>query len=331
MGLAEWLHVQRSRHVGRLAFGPAAQPHPWTRVVPGMRVLCTGAVTWGFLTLIQIGPQVVRTEERVPEGGYRHLLLALDVSPSMQLEDAGPEGSRTRAQRAGEVISSLLDRIATDQVRISIVAFYTGAKPVVVDTYDLEVVKNCLNDLPLEVAFDVGKTELLEGVRASAALAKPWQPNSTTLIIVSDGDTLPDSGMPELPRSIHRTMVVGVGDARVGRFIDGHQSRQDVFTLRQLATRLRGDYFNANSKHLPSNLLSALAQVLPLRDVRERGLREAALACIGTGSFTLAGIPLALALAGSRWQAGTRPSKAPSRIEPARFASTNRKETMHYA
>jgi Ca-activated chloride channel family protein len=294
-------------------------------------MLCAGALAWGFLTLIQIGPRMVQTEELVPEGGYRHLLLALDVSPSMQLEDAGPEGKRTRAQRASEVMSSLLDRIATDQVRISIVAFYTGAKAVVVDTYDLDVVQNCLNELPLEVAFDVGKTELLEGVRESATLAKPWSADSTTLILVSDGDTIPDSGMPELPRSIRHTLVVGVGDARVGRFIDGHQSRQDVFTMRQLATRLRGDYFDANQKHLPSNLLSGLSQVLPLRDARERGLREAALVCIGAGSFTLAGIPVALALVGSRWQAGTRSSTKSSRSDPASFASKTRKETVTYA
>ena len=74
----------------------------------------------------------------------------------------------------------------------------------------MEVVKNCLDDLPLGVAFNVGKTELLEGVRASVELAKNWQPDSATLVIVSDGDTIPDSGMPDLPRAIQRTLVVAL-------------------------------------------------------------------------------------------------------------------------
>jgi Ca-activated chloride channel family protein len=220
----------------------------------------------------------------------------------MQLKDAGSAAEQTRARRANEVMTSLLERIALDQVRVSIVAFYTSAKPVVIDTYDIEVVRNALNDLPLDIAFDVGKTALLEGVRQAAELAKPWQPGSTTLVIVSDGDTIPDTGMPDLPRSIHRTLVVGVGDARAGRFIDGHQSRQDVATLRQLATRLRGDYFNANEKQLPSPLLTTLSHSLPLRDTHPRGRRELALAAVGTGAATLALLPMALALVGSAWQ-----------------------------
>jgi Ca-activated chloride channel family protein len=316
MGLAEWLHVRRGRRVTRLAFGPNGKPRDWTVVVPWLRIVAVGALAWGFATLLAIGPQTVRRDDLTPEGGYRHLIIALDVSPSMRLADAGPDGKQSRAARASDVLMSLLQRVATDQVRVSIVAFYTGAKAVVVDTFDMEVVKNCLNDLPLDIAFNVGKTELLEGVRQSADLAKSWQPDSTTLVIVSDGDTIPDTGMPQLPRSILNTLVVGIGDSLTGKFIDGHQSRQDAPTLRQLAGRLRGDYFDANRKHLPSASLMALAHSLPLRDTRDRGLREAALACLGFGGFTLALLPVALAFAGSAWQAGKRSgSVAPSRTE----------------
>jgi len=218
--LAEWLHARRCRRVARLAFGPGGKAREWTRVVPALRAAAVGALTWGFVTLLLVGPRAARSD-LIPEGGYRHLVLALDVSPSMQLKDAGPEGKQSRAERASDVLMSLLSRIATDQARISIVAFYTDAKRVVVDTFDMEVVKNALNDLPLDLAFDVGKTKLLDGVRESAELAKPWQPDSATLVVASDGDTIPDSGMPELPRSIQRTLVVGVGDPRAGRFIDG--------------------------------------------------------------------------------------------------------------
>jgi len=305
-GVAESLHARRCRRVARLAFGPGGKPREWTRAAPWIGMAASGALAWGLITLLVIAPRAARAD-LVPQGGYRHLVLALDVSPSMQLKDAGPEGNKTRAQRASEVVTSLLERIATDQVRISIVAFYTDAKPVVVDTYDLEVVKNALDDLPLELAFEVGKTALLQGVRQAAELAKPWQPDSTTLLVVSDGDTIPDSGAPELPRSIHRALIAGVGDSRSGRFIDGHQSRQDASTLRQLAGRLRGDYFDANAHHLPSNLLAALATTVPLGDTRRRGARELALAAVAIGSVLLAALPVALDLAGARWQLGTQP------------------------
>jgi Ca-activated chloride channel family protein len=280
-----------------------------------------------------IGPRAAHSDQ-MPEGGYRHLILALDVSPSMELQDGGPDGGKTRYQRAGEVLSSLLQRVATDQVRISIVAFYTDAKPVVIDTFDMEIVRNALNDLPLDLAFDVGKTALLAGVRESAELAKRWQPDSTTLVIVSDGDTIPDSGTPEIPRSIQRTLVVGVGDARSGRFIDGHQSRQDASALRQLASRVHGDYFDANEKHLPSNLLASLSRTLPLRDTREKGRRELALAAVGAGSLALALLPVVLAFAGCSWQAGNRSGKAPpgerrETFNGSRVKKSDRKELTY--
>ncbi len=332
--LAEWLHVRRCRRVARLAFGPSGQPREWTKFVPSLRVAAVGALAWGLTTLLQIGPRSVQSD-LLPEGGYRHLILALDVSPSMQLQDGGVSATQTRAQRANEVMTSLLQRISTDQVRISIVAFYTDAKPVVVDTFDMEVVKNALNDLPLDLAFDVGKTALLSGIRQAAELAKPWQADSTTLVVVTDGDTIPDSGMPELPRSIHRTLIVGVGDARAGRFIDGHQSRQDVSTLRQLAARLRGSYFDANERHIPSERLALLSKTLPLSDRRERGRRELALVAAGLGSLLLAALPVALAFAGCAWQAGAESKKATMKprlaTSPAVAVNHKNEEKMTYA
>jgi Ca-activated chloride channel family protein len=279
-------------------------------VAPFLRVGAMGALAWGFVTLVFIAPEAAR-HAQIPEGGYRHLVIALDVSPSMQLTDAGPTHQTRRAQRASEVLMSVLSRLALDQVRISVVAFYNGAKPVVVDTYDLEVVRNIINDLPLDYAFDIGKTKLMDGVRESANLAHPWQPASTTLVIVSDGDTLPDTGMPELPRSIAKVIVIGVGDPVAGSYIDGHQSRQEAVVLRQLAQRLRGVYHDANERHLASQEILALSGLVPLRDVENRGRREAAIAAVGIGAALLAWLPVALALAGSPWQAGSSLSRAP--------------------
>jgi Ca-activated chloride channel family protein len=307
MALAEWWHARRSARVALLAFGPSGKAR-WTVAVPFIRTGAVGLLAWGFVHLLLMDPRTLKPVH-TPEGGYRHLLIALDVSPSMQLKDAGPAAQQTRAQRAAEVLMSVLNRSALDQMRVSIVAFYTGAKPVVIDTYDLEVVKNILNDLPLDWAFEVGKTTIMEGIEAACDVAKPWKPGSTTLILVSDGDTVADSGMPPLPPAIAKVLVVGVGDARAGKFIDGHQSRQDSSTLRQVATRLRGVYHDGNEKHLPSAELAALSKVLPMQDSRQKGLRELALIAVSLGAAALSGLPVALALAGCSWQPGYRPSR----------------------
>ena len=317
--LAEWLHERRCRRVARLAFGPSGRPRGWTSFVPIGRILAPGFLTWGLINLYLMDARVLKPKQ-MPEVGYRHLIVGLDVSPSMQIKDAGPSGTQTRAQRASELILSVLQRSALDQMRVSVVAFYTGAKPAVVDTYDLEVVKNILNDLPLDVAFDIGKTFILEGIKESFELAKPWKAGSTTLLLVSDGDTVGDKGMPQMPAAIAQVLVVGVGDSRVGKFIDGHQSRQEASTLRQIATRLHGLYHDGNEKHLASKELHALSKVLPLEEETKRGKRELSLAAVSVGAGTLAGLPIALALAGSAWQAGRRPihNKASGRLVAVR-------------
>jgi len=306
-GLAEWWHSRRVRRVGRLAFGPLGQARLWTRCAPPVRVLALTAMAWGLVTLFFIRPRTANYDQ-IPEGGYRHLVIAWDVSPSMQLDDGGFDTSkqkkRTRAQRGAKVLLSLFERIALDQVRISIVAFFTGAKPVVVDTHDLNVVKNILNDLPLDRAFDPGKTSVISGIEESAKLAKGWEPDSTTLLVVSDGDTVPDTGLPDLPPSINKVLVAGVGDPRRGVFIDGHMSRQNSRVLRQLARRLGGEYADVNDVQIPTSQLAELAGVRNLVDPGEKGRRELALACLATGAGLLALLPAGLAFFGSPWQSG---------------------------
>jgi len=305
VAVAEWLHARRVRRVARLAFGPTGKPREWTWIAPFARVIALTALTWGLVTLFVIDPKVARPK-KTPEGGFRHLVIVLDVSPSMQLKDAGPGAMQSRAKRAAAVLMSILNRVVLDQCRVSVVAFYSTARPVVVDCRDPEVIHNILGDLPLDQAFAVGKTKIIEGIKEAVNLAKGWKAGSTTLILVSDGDTVQEIGMPALPQSVAQVLVVGVGDARLGKFIDGHQSRQDAATLRQVATRLRGVYHDGNEKHLPSQNLAALAKALPMRAEIQTGRRELALAAVGAGATLLSGLVMALALAGSRWQAGVR-------------------------
>ena len=305
--LAEGWHARRTRRVARLAFGPLGQARLWTRLAPPLRVLALTAMAWGLVTLFFIRPRVA-SYDKIPDGGYRHLVIAWDVSPSMQLDDggfdSGKQKKRTRAQRGAKVLLSLFERIALDQVRISIVAFFTGAKPVVVDTHDLNVVKNILDDLPLDMAFDPGKTSLIDGLEESVRLAKSWEPGSTTLLVVSDGDTVPDTGLPKLPPSINKVLVAGVGDPQRGVFIDGHMSRQNARVLRQLAKRLGGEYVDVNDVQIPTAQLAELAGIRNLVDPGEQGRRELALGCVATGAGLLAFLPVGLAFFGSPWQSG---------------------------
>jgi Ca-activated chloride channel family protein len=308
---AEYVHARRTARVARLAFGPGERPAWWARTAPWLRTAAAGAVSFGLVTLLLLPPTVRRGEE-TPENLRRRLVLVLDVSPSMRLVDAGPDAKQSRAARVTELLKSFFARIPIEQYRTTIVATYTEAKPVVIDTADLEVVRNILEDLPMHYAFQAGPTDLIAGVREAAKLAQPWRPHSTTLVLLTDGDTIPATGMPALPDSIDHALVVGVGDPAAGRFIDGHMSRQDVSTLQQLAVRLRGHYHNGNAKHLGSELVRTVAFGRTMSLTDRLTLREYALTAVAIGGAVLGLLPWLLSAAGTGWKPGRQASRNPA-------------------
>ena len=306
---AETLHARRTRRLARLAFGPNRRPAPWARFAPALRVAAFAALGWGLVTLLELPPKV-HVAQVVPDKDRRHILIVLDVSPSMRLKDAGPNADQSRMKRASVVMESFIDRVPIELYLMSVVACYNGAKPVVVDTKDLEVVRNIFNDLPMHYAFAAGETDLFSGLAEAAKIAHPWQPKSTLLLMLSDGDTVPATGMPKLPASVADILIVGVGDPRQGSFIDGRMSRQDASTLRQIAARLGGVYHDGNQKHLSSALLTGLT-VIPRKSAFERlTRREYALIACGLGASVLALLPVLLHQFGTRWRPGVRASNS---------------------
>ena len=317
---AEWLHSRRVARVARLAFGPLERPAAWAIAAPWLRALSCSMVAWGLATLATIPPRAHSGDAALAQRleDPRHVLMVLDVSPSMRLVDAGKDQKQSRMQRARDVMESFFDRVPFAQTRVSVIAVYSGAKPVVIDTSDFEVVRNILGDLPMHHAFKAGKTELFAGLEEAAKVAKDWQPGSTTLVVVSDGDTVPATGMPRMPASVHRTIIVGVGDPQTGRFIDGRHSRQDVATLKQIAARLGGVFHNANESQISTALIQESFASEDESPFERLTRREYALLAIGVGAALLSLLPLALHLAGTRWRPGA--SAGESRAQKSRAA-----------
>jgi len=317
---AEAWHAVRIRRLLRLAFGPRERPAVWVRGVPILRAVAVGAIAWGACTLLLLEPKKHSSADATlaRDGDYRHVLLVLDVSPSMRLVDAGPSSIESRMQRARSVLESFFARVPLEQYRISVVAVYNGAKPVVEDTTDVEVVRNILGDLPMHYAFPAGKTRLLDGIEEAVRMARPWNPKSTILVLVSDGDTVPATGMPRMPASIDDVLIVGVGDPVSGSFIDGRQSRQDVSVLRQIATRLGGTFHNGNVRHLSSALIGDLTMMARTSSFERLSRREYALIACGVGAALLALLPVLLHFIGTRWRPGRPTRVLPRDLSPAR-------------
>jgi Ca-activated chloride channel homolog len=304
---AEFLHASRCKRIASLAFGPKKRSAYWVFVAPPFRVISFGLLSWGLLTLTQLEPKIHRAQT-IKEGEYKHVMLVLDVSPSIRLIDAGPEHNKSRMARAREVMESFFKRVPMQQYRVSVVAVYNEAKPVVIDTKDIDVVRNILGDLPMHYAFQKGETDLFAGLKQAIEIVKPWKPRSTTLILLSDGDTVPSTGMPKMPASVGHVLVIGVGDATKGSFIEGHQSRQDTATLRQIAVRLGGTYHNGNETHLATSTLKSLTAAEGGSKFEKLTMREYALIAIAVGAVILALLPMLLHFVGTSWKPGVQAS-----------------------
>ncbi len=319
--LAEWLHRRRVRRIAGLAFGPSLRPRRWVRARGPLRTAAAGLCAFGLVVLLREPPKVHKIGS-VTADDLQHLVLVLDVSPSMRLVDAGPSQQQSRMQRAHDLLESFFRRVPVEQYRITVVATYNGAKPVVVDTNDLEVVRNILGDLPMHHAFKSGQTDIFAGLTEGARIAQPWAPQSTILALISDGDTVPAPGMPKMPASVRRVLVVGVGDPTTGRFLDGRQSRQDRSTLRQVAARLGGIYHDGNVQQLSADTLEFLTTTAGPSAFEKLTKRDYALLALAVGSGILALLPFLLHQLGTRWRPGRLPAQSAPASNPAARTSS---------
>ncbi len=283
--LGEWMHAKRTARIARLAFGETGRPARWTVIAPFVRVLGLTLTAFGAAILFQFDP--IESDDTPNPRASRQLLVVLDVSPSMNLKDSGPDTEKImRGVWAGKVLQGILDRIDMKDTRISLIAFYTKALPMLQDTTDKNLLPNLMDGLPLYTAFKSGDTDMQSGIDAAFAMAKGWARGSTTLVVISDGDLTKTVNPGPRPASIADVIVIGVGDPVRGMVLSGHNSRQDAWVLKTIAGRLDGYYHDGNTKHLPSEIIDQLTMIAPrVGDVLS--LREAGLVALGFGCAAL--------------------------------------------
>jgi len=296
--LAEGLHARRVRRLRRLAFGPEAQPRKWTLIAPVLRVLALSGAAWALVILLAFEGSS-RLHER-NAAATRHLMVLLDVSPSMEVKDAGEAGVQTRRDRAATLLKSAMERANNDETRITMACFYSDAMLLVKECADRELIWNFADNLPLHM------TSLMKSLNTAGNYVKDFPRKSVTFLVLTDGDTVPDTGLERMPSSVAELLVVGVGNASRGSFLDGHLSRQDSASLSQLARRLGGQYHDGNSKQIPSAMLKHLTAPDGRKYPFQISLRTLAIAVLAASSALLCLLPLLLDQFGSPWKPGAR-------------------------
>ncbi|HYW80269.1 MAG TPA: vWA domain-containing protein, partial [Thermoguttaceae bacterium] len=242
----------------------------------------------------------------------RHVVFVADLSPSMTIEDAGPDGDCTRAHRSYEVVDAILKRLDRDLI-YSVIGFYTEAMPVVVDAEDTELVRNVFDGLPVWYVMQSGKTDLGKGVTKTLEHLRDYPSGATTVFICTDGDTVRPGAIPKPPPAVDDIYVLGVGNPKQGTFIDDHMSRQEPSVLRALAGRLGGKYFDVNEKHVPTLNLGTLAAGVGVTD-GGYDLVDWAIFVLLAAAAVHASISVLLQFFGSDWKTvrAARPERTPT-------------------
>jgi Ca-activated chloride channel family protein len=260
-------------------------------------------MAWALTTLFFAsgGRFSTRETEEDRRSHSRHVVFVADLSPSMLLEDAGPDGDVTRLHRASQVVDGILRRLDGDLV-FTVIGFYTESMPLILDTRDTELVRNIFDGLPVWYVMKPGKTDLGSGVRLTLEHLQDYPDDSTTVFLCTDGDTIELGGVAKPPPSVRETYVLGVGNPNQGTFIDDHMSRQDASLLRTLAGRLGGQYHDANEKHLSTMTLGTLATGVGASKSDYR-LADIAIFVLAAAAVAHALIPVLLEYLGSDWKA----------------------------
>jgi Ca-activated chloride channel homolog len=265
MTLALVLHVRRRRGVageigdrrlvGRIA-GQDLHAVPWRRAVPMLLAavalgLAAADLRWG-------------TEPAAAQPGSRDVVLVLDASNSMLVEDVQPNRLERQRLLARHLVSALPDD------RIGVVAFAGQASVLAPPTRDHAAVEMYIDAVTPAVALQTG-TAIGAGIRQATGLLAAGGGGSgrRIIVLVSDGEPLePETERPAAVDAARRAAGhgivvhgVGIGTAEGGPVpqVDPRTGartgyRTDPFTgrtahsaldegmLRDIARETRGSY-----------------------------------------------------------------------------------------
>jgi len=220
---------------------PRARVHVWLNVGLALAIVALARPQWG------------RVEEQVFDQS-REILLALDLSRSMQAQDVKP----SRLDRATLLIQALLERLEGE--RVGLLVFSGTAFLQSPLSADYEILREFLPMLGPDYLPE-GGTNYAALLRTSIEAFASTNSADRFLIILSDGEATDDDWkplIPELKAKGIRVIGLGVGTEAGAMIPDGAGglvkdergavvlSKLDSSTLEQLANETGGTYRDAS-------------------------------------------------------------------------------------
>lgn len=261
----------------------------WLRVVEGLPLLGLAA---GIVALArpQAGQRLTEIESRGVD-----IVLALDISPSMQAEDFRPQNRLYVAKETARqfILQRLHDRIA-------LVGFAASAFTQCPLTLDHEVLLELLSQLDFGLAED--GTAIGMGLATAVARLRESRSPSKLIVLLTDGQNNRGAIDPQTGAELARTLgirvytiLVGrggvvpvpVNDPLFGRRVQMMRMDVDEGSLRRIAQHTGGRFYRARDPGALSGIYGQIDRLeraplksLEFREYHDLGPRLLALAAV---------------------------------------------------
>ena len=223
---------------------------------------------WVLLLLSVSRPVWLGESIALPSTG-RDLMLAVDISGSMEEEDFDYRGHRlTRLQAVKTVAGEFIARRRGD--RLGLILFGTRAYVQTPLTYDLDTVRHFLDEAVIGLAGQ--NTSVGDAIGLAVKRLRERPQNSRLLILLTDGSNTAGLISPaeaaRLAQKVNiRIHTIGVGaDSRSGGLFNffGNRGRPlDEKSLKEIAATTGGRYFRARDIDELNEIYTLIDQLEP--------------------------------------------------------------------
>lgn len=187
------------------------------------------------------------------------IMIALDVSLSMEIDDFSDQGKRVqRIDAAKQVVDAFIGRRPDD--RIGLVAFAGRPRDASPITLDHNWLRGALDDLRLNDQFDRGTikeqgTAIGSAIAAAASRLDARDAKSKIIVLITDGASNSGKISPveaaELSRDLGikiYTVAIGTKEGRVSRSVMRFPYQEfDIPTLKKIAAITGGEHYWAQN------------------------------------------------------------------------------------
>ena len=234
-------------------------------------------LTWLALLTAAAGPTWIGDEITLPSSG-RDLLIAVDLSGSMQIEDMKINNKITnRLVAVKAVVSDFISRRKGD--RIGLILFGDKAYVQAPLTFDLPTVQRFLEES--QIGFAGQQTAIGDAIGLSVKRLRERPGNRHIMVLLTDGSNTAGKVQPLTAAKLaadHNIIIytIGVGADEMlkpGVFGSSFGARRvnpsadlDEKTLQAIAKKTNGKYFRARNPNELVNIYRLLDELEPVED-----------------------------------------------------------------